>query len=237
MRTTDVVDMVAELCRARKHVEPYDVNTNGTTWQRRHPSIVPSLLAQLEHASPSGQGGERSGGYESRPAASIEALDTLCWIDTEASRWLRVDFHQDDEGSTAACVAKLGSLLPSLEAPVAKVLRADIARWWTRARVVTGWDVAAFQPDNTCPACAKRGTLRIRTFGPTDVSGFCTEWTCGATWDATTVGLLAEHIRTENREDEDDEQPTLVDVEPAELVELFEAAVVLSVPAEQNRGW
>lgn len=235
--------MVAELVRARKHVEPYEVKSRGTVWHRRHPSIVPSLLAQLEHARPSGAGGERSGGYESRLPIRRDAIDALILIDHEASRWLRVDLGLDDPGSTVECVSHLGGLLPSLTRcsprPVRdKVTRKvtccprhrledDIAHWWTRARVITGWDVAPFAPDNTCPTCSKRGGLRVRTFDAFDASGVCIE--CGTVWDASTIGLLAEHIRLENREDDQ------AIVEPPELVELLEVAVV--VPAEQNRGW
>lgn len=203
MTAVDVHDMVSELCRPRRHSEVYEVKVSGTTWQRRHVSFVPSLLHQLEHAAPSGRGGDRSTGFGSRPAAMLEALDTLVVIDVEASRWLRVDFHLDDPGSASECISILGGLHPSLDTAVQKTLERDIRRWWTQARVVAGWDVPPFRPDNTCPMCAKRGTLRLRVFDAYDASGFCVE--CQASWSPAVIGILAEHIRTENDEVEQDD--------------------------------
>jgi hypothetical protein len=72
----------------------------------------------------------------------------------------------------------------------------DIRRWWTQARIVTGWDSPAWRPDNTCPLCGVRGGLRVKL---ADQSGFCTE--CGETWTPETIALLADHIRSENAED------------------------------------
>lgn len=199
----DIHAMVAELCRPQRHSETYEAHVNGTTWHRRHTIRTPSLLHQLQHASPSGRGTDRSTGYGSRPAALLEALDTLTRIDHESSRWLRVTFHLDDPGDTAQCVTLLGSLYPSLEQETQRrALEHDIRSWWTQARVVTGWDVAPFRPDNTCPACTKRGALRIRVFDAYDTSAFCVE--CRTSWPPTMIGLLAEHIRLENHEDTSD---------------------------------
>jgi hypothetical protein len=197
--TPDIHAMIAELCWPRRHTEAYEVKLNGTTWNRRHPSQVPSLLRQLELATPSSRGADRSAGYASRPAAMLEALDTLVWIDLESSRWLRVDLHLDDPGNTAECISMLGGQYPGLDAEVQRTLEQDVRRWWTQARVVTGWDVAPFRPDNTCPGCSKRGTLRVRVFDAYDASGFCVE--CRTSWSPAAIGLLAEHIRTENHEE------------------------------------
>lgn len=79
-------------------------------------------------------------------------------------------------------------------------LEADIARWWTWARVVTGWDTAAWQPANTCPLCGTRGTLRVRL---DEQRGTCVNDACRETWDHTNIGLLAEHIRAENNDTEE----------------------------------
>lgn len=71
----------------------------------------------------------------------------------------------------------------------------DIRRWWYQARIVAGWDMAAWAPDNTCPVCDVRGKLRIRLD-----SALCID--CRTLWSAAELGVLAEHIRAENREEE-----------------------------------
>lgn len=79
-------------------------------------------------------------------------------------------------------------------------LEADITRWWTWARVVTGWDTPAWQPANTCPLCGIRGTLRVRL---DEQRATCINDACRETWDSFTIGLLAAHIRTENNDTEE----------------------------------
>lgn len=205
--TPSTTDMVTQLTRPHRHAEAYTHEANGTTYTQRHNVTVPALLDQLQHPTPL-TGGEHGGsGYGSRPAASIEALDTLIRIDLEAARWVR-DLGLDDPGDTAACVRLAGSLVPqttSCTTPTNErrsgcCLTHDIARWWHQARIVSGWDVAAWKPDNTCPLCGKRGTLRVRL---ADLAALCTD--CRSTWDSTTISLLSGHIRAENH-DEDDTQ-------------------------------
>ena len=200
-----LADVVGELTAAYTHREHYTVRAlGGTTWGRDHVTRVPSLLWQLEHATPSGQGGERgNSGYGSRPAARVEALSCLQSIDREASTWVR-QLGEDDNRDTAGTILQLHGLLPRLEACERRragccdrhQLEHDIRAWWTQARIVTGWDSPAWRPDNTCPSCEVRGTLRVKL---ADQAGFCVE--CRETWDETSIGLLAEHIRAENRED------------------------------------
>jgi hypothetical protein len=72
-------------------------------------------------------------------------------------------------------------------------LAREVNRWWTWARVVTGWDSPPWRPNVDCPMCARRGGLRVRL---NDRSAACLE--CGETWDHTTIGLLAEHLREVN---------------------------------------
>lgn len=65
------------------------------------------------------------------------------------------------------------------------------------ATPLTGWDSPAWRPDNTCPLCSKHGGLRVRA----DATGAtCVE--CGEAWDEAAIGLLAEHIRRENHDEE-----------------------------------
>ncbi|WP_418063144.1 hypothetical protein [Pimelobacter simplex] len=216
MTLTDVaiVDMVAQLTRPFRNSEAYTIEAAGTSYTQRHHVDTPSLIEQLQHATPLTGGSDHPrSGYGSRPAGSIEAIDTMIWIDREAARWVR-DLGEDDPGDAAACVRLVGSLLPSTEVCGPRprrdgnqppdccarhAIEHDIRRWWTQARIVSGWDVAAWKPHNTCPLCEKRGTLRVRINTSTDVTALCVD--CRETWDNTTISLLAEHIRLENHED------------------------------------
>ncbi|WP_028657096.1 DUF7341 domain-containing protein [Nocardioides sp. J54] len=203
-----ITDMVAQLTRPHHHAEPYTYEAGGTSYTQRHLVHAPALLDQLQHATPLTGSDHTRSGYTSRPAASIEALDTWARIDIEAARWVR-DLGEDDPGDTKHCVRYLGSLLPSTETCGSNprpdccarhAIERDIRRWWTQARIVSGWDTAAWKPNNTCPLCATRGSLRIRIDGANDVSAMCIE--CRETWDIENIPLLAEHIKIENHEED-----------------------------------
>lgn len=219
----DVVDMVAELTRPYQHREHYTTVTGATSYGRDHVTKTPSLIHQLQHAAPTGEGLGRGGGYESRPVARLEALDALTRIDLEAARWVR-NLGDDDPGSTTACLRRLSSLLPSTQRCGSRSkmpgcctwheIERDVRRWWTQARIVTGWDQPAWRPDSTCPGCGVRGSLRIRL---EDRAGLCVE--CRETWDASSYQVLADHVRSEA------EERRRPDVEPVEI------------PPGQNRGW
>jgi hypothetical protein len=201
-----------QLTETHTHRQPYTHEREGTTWDTHHVTIVPALLQQLDNADKQSALTNGAGGKPgSRPAASLEAIDTLIHIDREASRWVR-DLGEDDPGTTVACVRKVYALAASAgfcDRPAAVVedrkviccdvhrIERDMRRWWTQARIASGWDSAAWAPNNTCPVCSERRTLRIRV---DDRTAFCTG--CRETWDAGTVGLLAEHVRAENGEDE-----------------------------------
>lgn len=219
------VDMVRELCEDTAHRERYQPEVDPAKkaikhrMPKYHVTQVPPLLVQLDESV------EKSGSAEagtsrpasSRPAGRIVAIDTAYRIEVDASRWLRV-LGQDDVATDAiALVRRLASLLPSIErchrrhalrdkktrqviCCTAHQVEADIGRWWTWSRVVTGWDLPAWEPDNTCPLCGVRGSVRIRLV---EKLATCTNDQCRETWDDTTIGLLADHIRAENHEDEE----------------------------------
>lgn len=221
----DVVDMVRELCEPSSHQEFYrperGAKKSARGQHRYHITLTPPLLAQL-YQSVAPLGSVEAGAVTpatSRPAARIDAIDTAVRIDADAGRWL------EQLGSAADLplprIRKLASLIPSLErcrrhyptqqnggrdehhrviCCTAHKVEADIGRWWTWARVVTGWDMPAWQPDNTCPLCGVRGSLRIRVV---EQLASCVNDVCRETWDETTIGLLADHIRYENHEDEE----------------------------------
>lgn len=203
----DLVDLVRELTQPHTHAEHYQVRRGHTWYGQNHVTQQPPLLDQLQYATPSGIGEERgSVGFESRPTARIEALDTLLKIDDAAARWVR-HLGEDDPGDkinpatgrvipgsgTIACVVLVGSLAPSQDEPTRKRIHSDVHHWWMWARIATGWDSPAWRPDNTCPNCGERGSLRVNLV---EELGTCIE--CRETWDHYAIGILAEHIRAES---------------------------------------
>lgn len=210
----DIHDLVEDLTRTHQHREPYVIREAGTTWTRGHVTLVPSLIDQLQTATAANTGETGRGGYQSRPAAFLESMDTLIHIDLAAARWIR-DLGEDDHHTdTAATVRQLHGLWPSsthckkskpkrdstgnVTCCTRHTIEHDIRSWWTQARVITGWDTTAWRPDNTCPACTKRGALRVRF---ATQSAMCIQ--CRTTWTPEVIGLLADHIRLENAEDQD----------------------------------
>lgn len=209
---TDIHTIHRQLTQWHVNRQPYRHETNGTTWDTAHITNVPPLITQLDGADKRPAELDLGGTHPtSKPTANLEALDTLIHIDNEAARWVRQLGH-DDPGDTAACVTKLYSLAASAqfcrrdkptiedrEAICCDVHRIERAmrRWWTQARIASGWDSSPWKPNNTCPACNERRSLRIRL---DDQAGFCTN--CRETWDSASIGILAEHVRTENAEEE-----------------------------------
>lgn len=190
----DVVDMVRELTERHTHREHYQVRRGSTWYGEDHLTTVPPLLDQLWDAPTQGGVGEEGprAGFASRPAARLEALDVAARIDLEVGRWVR-DLGENDPIDTSACLRLLHSLLPAAAEDTRKAVTRDVRRWWVQARIATGWDSPPWKPDNTCPVCSERGTLRVNLAAQ---GGFCTA--CHETWDEANIGLLADHIRSES---------------------------------------
>lgn len=195
-RHLELADLVAELTRTHTHREAYSVRSRDGWETRYHATSVPSLLQQLwENDTPSAgvQTGSRPG-FASKPAARLEALDVAARIDLDAARWVR-DLGEDDHHlSTTATLQQLHALAASADAVTREAITRDVRRWWTQARIVTGWDSAPWAPDATCPMCGERGTLRVRLV---EQIGMCTNDACRSTWGPEAIGLLADHIRSE----------------------------------------
>lgn len=217
----DIHDMIDELVRRHTHREPYTAEHGNTTWTQHHKTQVPPLVQQLIGSAPAGSEGQAGNTPNSRPAARIEALDTIMLIDDEAGEWIdrlgevipcdkyNPDTQRPIRGSGTLRRLKLvHTLHASLKTCdrargkkddngiwccQAHHLEYDVRRWWHQARIITGWDTPAYRPFNTCPVCEHRGGLRINLQLQ---AGFCVE--CRSIWDHTQIGLLAEHIRTEN---------------------------------------
>ena len=205
MTAPDVHTIVRQLTEEHTHRQPYTHETDGTTWDTWHITTAPPLLDQLTQADKQPAELDLGGGtFGSKPAANLEALDVLTMIDTEAARWVR-RLGGDDPGTTIACVRRLYGLAASAQfcgkpkptkdgrdvvcCDVHRIER-DLRNWWTQARVVSGWDCKPWKPNNTCPMCGVRRSLRIRV---DDRHAVCVE--CRETWDEGNIGLLAEHVR------------------------------------------
>lgn len=228
MTDLDVHDMLRQLTEQHTHRELYvkEREIRPGAWvndgERYHGTSVPALVLQLLAATPSVTGSGDLAGTQatSRPAARIEALDTVMLIDEEAGEWIDrlggvIPADRIDEKTCKTIVGsgtllrlqRLHGLHPSTKT-CQKLhskgddgwccdrgrLEHDVRRWWHQARIVAGWDMAAFKPDNTCPVCEQRGKLRIRFD-----SALCVE--CRTVWTVEQMGLLAEHIRRENRDE------------------------------------
>jgi hypothetical protein len=205
----DIHTITRELTQWHTHRQHYTHQGENITWDTTHITQVPPLITQLAQANPASTGAG-AGKPASRPAANIEALDTLIHIDLAAARWVR-ELGEDDPGTTIACISKLHGLAASAhhcghskatienrKATCCTVhqIERDIRRWWTQARIVSGWDTPAWAPNNTCPMCSERRTLRIRS---DDQTAMCVG--CRETWDRGNIGLLADHVRLENDDD------------------------------------
>ena len=227
----DVHDMVRQLTETHSHREPYSVLEGTTKYGRHHVITVPALVLQLVEASNDvlGSGSESGSAPVSKPAARIEALDTVMHIDDGVGEWIdrlggvipadRIDpkTQRTIPGSgTLLRLRVVHGLYPSTKTCTLGTaqgrhrkddasgwccnrghLEHDVRRWWYQARILVGWDVDAWRPWNTCPVCDHRGGLRVRLD-----SALCVE--CRTVWAADKLGLLAEHIRAENRETPDE---------------------------------
>jgi hypothetical protein len=188
-----IEDRVAALREpSTTHVTAWVLSADRLRLEPR-PHVVehPSLLEQLELAV-SGTSGPASGapGYESKPAIRVEALDTLASIEREAASFVRSILHHLVPGGVDQHLAFLVARAPTLRSDDRRTLDEFVLRWWARARVTTTWDSPAARPFVPCPACDRRGTIRLRAEPLTAV---CVA--CGAAWDEMTIGVLGNHFR------------------------------------------
>ena len=184
------VDYVRHLTRHHHEIQTPTPDTPG------HIVMAPPLLEQLAASDiPSrAAGGDTVPGYESKPAARLDAIDALRDVTGGSAGWV-TSLGQKPRNNPIGLVLQLHGLLPQADPTQRAAIEADIRHWWTLARIVTGWDSPPWTPDNTCPACGALRSLRIRL---ADRLGLCTE--CRVSWNAGTIGLLADHIRAESAE-------------------------------------
>lgn len=194
---TDIHDMIGELTSGHTNRQAYTVHEGADSVTRYHRTYVPALIDQLaDCARPTNEQG--FAGYQSAAPLWLEPMDTLAWIAERAGNWLWRLGDRDNLPDTKLRVRRLHGLWAGQDEATKKAIEKDVRAWYTTSRVVSGWDSVAWKPDNTCPPCGERRTLRVKLG---DQIAFCTG--CRESWDATTIGLLADHIRIENTEDDE----------------------------------
>lgn len=201
----ELAQLAEELCDPHQHVEPireYDKHRNRRV-RRAYVTTQPGLLAQLGEAmvdASSSNGGAAAHSVPgSRPPGSWEALATHAAITVGVARWCW-DLRLPMRDTVEANIRLLVGGHPSLDDERFAQLLADVRRWRHKAAVMTGWQLPLFAPRVPCPVCDKPNALRINLDRQVAV---CTnperderdELVCGATWDAATIGVLAEYIR------------------------------------------
>lgn len=189
MSAPTLTQMVHEL------VEPSIQRTKLPDGTVEHRVSAPSLIDQLSSREPSSGEGVRRG-FGSRPAAALEAIDTAKRIDAEAREWCRW-LCVSDTGKPGTVIRRMYSMTPQMETPVLDLVTSDVTRWWTAARVCTGWDTPPRQINGHCPACdePERGTIRVRL---DEWLAVCCK--CGSVWDKATIGILGQAVRHRNGE-------------------------------------
>ena len=204
-----LVAAVDELTQPRTHREPLLPDMapkDARTGQPIHGAVtthVASLIDQVGVSVTPGTGIDLSLGHAvpgSRPTVSVEALDAGEAIRREATRTLTYLGGTDRHNLAANLRALIGHATQQ-EHPTQLDVAREAERWVSRAKSVTGWADAPFRPENTCPLCSHRHTLRIRATSTSDVHASCVH--CGETWTPETAGLLIEHIRWENGENQE----------------------------------
>jgi len=156
-------------------------------------ATVPSLLTQLHGAMIPGVAYVEDDGsqahtsaFASAPPARLEAINALLRIEAAAAVWCNradVQWRKDLSGTLRALVG-----VPWHSDDRGKLLK-DLHQWHSWAATLSGWQNPPWRPHAACPACDAKHSLRVRTEKSTAA---CVE--CGAWWDDTTIGILADHI-------------------------------------------
>lgn len=198
-RYLTLADLADALCQPAQHVEripEWDRNRNKKF--RTHRTTMPGLLQQMADLMlPGADPDAGSGKPGSRPPGNWAALADHALITVEVSRWcwdLRLDLRDTVEGNVRQLVGAVS------DSDARARLEKDVRRWHRVAQHVTGWRTPPAEVRAPCPgwddrreAECKRRTLRVNY---TDHEAYCSS--CGTTWTADNIGLLAETVRAYN---------------------------------------
>jgi len=194
---TELADRIAALADPYEHAETIQLRSpipNGRPAQtvRIHRVRFPSLLDQLALAVEPSTGVGVARGYESAPAARIEAIDMLASILEGIASWTNT--YRDPRRALRRLVGD-----DSLTDRSRVRLLRDVGTWTTWARITTGWDTPPRRLRVPCPVCTQRGTIRVR-LDPQEA--VCIE--CRTVWESATgtIGLLAEYVRHYNNSEQ-----------------------------------
>ncbi|WP_152203621.1 DUF7341 domain-containing protein [Georgenia thermotolerans] len=181
-----ILDRVNRLTRPITTREKYDTEDGTRTHVTRHPSLLGQLASAVTGTTgPSTAGGK---GFESKPAARLDALDALTRIEQEA-RWWVAALYGPRRATAAANLQWLAGHATTMPTHDLADLDHDTRSWVAAATTISGIDQPAWRPYIPCPNCDEKGTLRIRT---DPVYATCVA--CGEGWDRSTVGAIADHL-------------------------------------------
>lgn len=199
----DLAAVADELCNpirtVERIVEP-DQHRNMRGRRGRAPRRIwvaqfPSLLDQLALAVQPGEtfaepetivGAHQPPGP--RYPARLVAVDRLLAIQAGAAMWCRAARLTLRE-QTSFNIRALVGVAPTLPSGDQDGLLTAMRGWHTWAAVASCWQRPDDAPRGTCPACDARNTIRVRLAAR---KAFCVA--CGAWWDDSTMGVLAEHM-------------------------------------------
>ena len=182
-------DHIRELTRT--HTSTSVVHRDNGTKELHHVT-EPPLLQQLANATHGATGlsddDAAKGGYTSKPAAHLEALDALHRIDRQA----RALAHTHDVPGHGP----LADVLSRLSGALGHEPHRRVRSWWATARLLTHHDAPPHRPHGVpCPQCWDTDTLRVRI---DDELAVCVA--CGETWDRTgepdhgSLDVLGQHV-------------------------------------------
>ena len=197
MSLDQIRDYADELTEPHVNRERYEIWTGSRHRKvHHHVTVQHGLLQQLYRAAvlPTEAAIDEPGGGipASRPPLELEGLSRYDQIETGAVRWC-LDLELQTRATAESNIRALVGAAGNLDDQQQKALYADLRRWVGWCRVYLGLEQVRRIPGVRCPisACIQLGTLRINL---TTSHGLCTA--CGATWDRDTIGVLAEHIKT-----------------------------------------
>lgn len=189
----DLADLIGDLCDPHQHTEPYEVwDHNRNLKRRHHRTTQPGLLQQLRDRYDQAPAGQWSnGGTGSRAPLAMEALSRYIEIQRGVDHWATL-LELEPRPTAESRMRSLVSAAARLDDNTRNDLHAEVRTWHRTARIVCGWTTPPFRPRVACPIpdCGKRDGLRIHLDDKTALCGHC-----GATWDAATIGVLADYIR------------------------------------------